>query len=68
MRKGSSKYDAKALGEAILKRIAEGEPILSVCAAPGMPSIVVINRWLKSPEFRERIALAKAEGLARRKR
>ena len=68
MRKGSSKYDANTLSEAILERIAAGEPILRVCAAPGMPSIVVINRLLKSPDFRERIELAKAEGLARRKR
>ena len=64
MRKGSSKYDADLLSEAILKRIAAGEPILRVCAAPGMPSIVVINRLLKSPEFRERMEQAKAEGLA----
>ena len=62
MIQGSSKYDLNALSEIILRRVAEGDPILRVCAEPGMPSIVTVNRWLQSPEFRKRLELAKAHG------
>jgi hypothetical protein len=64
MRKGSSKYDLGVLSETIIRRIAAGDPILRVCSEPGMPSIVTVNRWLLTPEFRERMEEAKAVGQA----
>jgi len=64
VRPGSSKYDLNILSEIILKRVAEGDPILRVCAEPGMPSIVTVNRWLQTPEFRRRLEQAKALGKA----
>lgn len=42
-----SRYTTK-LGDAICKRIAEGESLRSICAEKGMPSISRVMAWLAS--------------------
>jgi hypothetical protein len=66
MKKGSSKFDP-AMRERILARISRGDRLLRICAEPGMPSVFVINKWLRhSSEFRQEMEEAKALGQARK--
>ena len=54
-----STYDP-AICETICERLAEGEPLVRICAEPGMPSVGTVFNWLKShAEFREMYALAR---------
>lgn len=56
---GVSTYDP-AICEMICERLAEGEPLIRICAEPGMPSAGTVFNWLKKhPEFREIYALAR---------
>ncbi|WP_332774160.1 hypothetical protein [Phenylobacterium sp.] len=54
-----STYDP-AICETICERLAEGEPLVRICAEPAMPSVGTVFNWLKAhAEFREIYALAR---------
>lgn len=45
---------------AICERLAEGEPLIRICAEPAMPSVGTVFNWLKAhAEFREMYVLAR---------
>ena len=57
-----TKYSQK-LAEEICRRLAEGEPFVSICAEKHMPNFSTIWRWEQSnPEFREMSARALEHG------
>lgn len=56
---GVSTYDP-VICEMICERLAEGEPLIRICAEPGTPSVGTVFNWLKAhAEFREIYALAR---------
>lgn len=53
-------YDRSEVFPAILKRIAEGESLRSVCRSEGMPAISNVMVWIAdSPELQEQYARAR---------
>jgi len=52
-----------ALGLAICERVADGEPLLAICAADDMPDRITVWRWTRqSEEFRNMILSAREFG------
>lgn len=51
----------KDLCEAILKRVAGGESLRSVCADEDMPALTTANDWLHSEEYGEHYARAREQ-------
>jgi Bacteriophage Sf6, terminase small subunit-like len=48
------------IGKTICGRLVEDESLQSICAAPGMPDVATVARWISNnPEFRERYAFAR---------
>lgn len=53
----------QALADAILERIADGEPLRQICRDPGMPAWRTVYNWRKAnPEFEARFAQARLLG------
>lgn len=52
-----------AVAQAILERVAAGEPLYAVCREAGMPTPQSVGRWAKDrPEFGEALAEARVAG------
>lgn len=51
-----------AMADAILTRLADGEPLTRICKDPGMPGLTTVYRWLESDEsFRNKYTRAREE-------
>lgn len=56
-----SKYSDK-VANTICERIAEGEGLITICAAEDMPSKTTVFRWLEEkPEFRDKYTRARED-------
>ena len=59
MRKGTCKFDAQTKRQ-IIRRIAEGDRMLRICADVGMPSDYTVRKWqADDPAFRTAVRSAK---------
>lgn len=57
------KYEPDAFIDEICSRLAEGEPLRSICRSEGMPSWQIIYGWMDDiPELADRIARAREVG------
>jgi putative intracellular protease/amidase len=63
---GTKSTYERAWAQAFCARVAKGEAVYRICAAPGMPSCKAVYRWLKrQPEFVAMYVAAKAEAAHR---
>jgi hypothetical protein len=52
--------------ELILERLAQGESVVSICKADGMPNAATVYEWAESPPWGERFARARRIGFENR--
>lgn len=51
-----------AIADAILTRLADGEPLTRICKEPDLPGLTTVYRWLESDDsFRDKYARAREE-------